>query len=448
MFNALGKLTGSHGSEDCWFPGGRYEVRQRCPILSSTKSVTSQVSELKPRDQVLLLAVKSQESSEEANFMGFVQPANAKHGWINLDSTCIRRERLEGSWCIKARYRVCNPCKVRAGKSIASPVKCSVAAGDEVLVLDLGVDCDHESNKARLRAQVQILESEVLVARNRMVVGWLSPEPRAGLRLLDPLDLLGTDIIKLHQMNLKGKGPGCSRSLEDGHAAWQVDCQYRVLENQPLREESDLASKEKGNVQAGTLVTVKERTSVHSPTLGRCPCALVSVDDGVLQHQEGWLRCVAEEGHHLINNRDQLAYDKAIVQLRPRVKSAGPEDIIEATWVPDGDLLDAIEEFGAIERDTDNAREDDDYNWCIHEDAEGGACNIGPMESAYDIKLGRGLYLEPDPAKKDEYTMEDPTPWQASVDELQQEQYTSNGGSWFCGCSPAAGPAPRPRRPL
>jgi hypothetical protein len=129
--------------------------------------------------------------------------------------------------------------------------------------------------------------------------------------------------------------------------SWQVNCQYRVLEKQLLRKEAAVKRKGLGEVQAGTLITVKQRSEIDSPALGKCPCVMVTVDEGSLQNRQGWLRCAAEDGHDLIDIRDQLGYDKAMEQLPQRLeqaklRSAAAETDIQDKVVEECDNTDNI----------------------------------------------------------------------------------------------------------
>jgi hypothetical protein len=155
---------------------------------------------------------------------------------------------------------------------------------------------------------------------------------------LDPTNLLGPDVVKLR------KQVGQQKSSPD---SWQVNCQYRVLEKQLLRKEAAVKRKGLGEVQAGTLITVKQRSEIDSPALGKCPCVMVTVDEGSLQNRQGWLRCAAEDGHDLIDIRDQLGYDKAMEQLPQRLeqaklRSAAAETDIQDKVVEECDNTDNI----------------------------------------------------------------------------------------------------------
>jgi hypothetical protein len=308
MRKSLNKMIGGGndpGLDEAYKVGGRYQVQQKCPVKSSVKDGATEVGELKPKDEVVLLSL----SDENETAMGFVQPPSGTHGWVRLEPQVIRRQRLPGSWGIKERYRVNHPCTLRVDKSIQSPVLSELQAGQECLVLEIGLDCDQVSNKARLRAYVQVVNGEFL--------GWLSPEPQPGVRLLEPKNLLGPEVVEVHRNSMQGKGPAVRTSFRDSEESpWKDGAQYRTLEIQTLRDEKDLNSKATRKVPAGTMVKVLESAKVECPDLGLCPCMRVKVEEGTFTGHEGWLRCAAKDGHDLVDTRDQRGYDRAVEEIR------------------------------------------------------------------------------------------------------------------------------------
>merc|ERR1712087_298206 len=82
--------------------------------------------------------------------------------------------------------------------------------------------------------------------------------------------------------------------------------QYRVLENLPLREKDALISDQVGTVCRGALVTINQMQHVQCAHTGLAPCAYITIDEGFDALRQGWVRCTANDGHDVIDTRNQL----------------------------------------------------------------------------------------------------------------------------------------------
>lgn len=310
------------GSCQPWKIGCRYEVVHDCDLFAHPLPDSEAVWNLKPQDQVLLLALSQDRTS--AGAMGFVQPSvthsHAYPGWISLDGGDIFPNPLENSWEMKARYSVIHPCTIRAEKSLNSPILCEMQGGEEVLVLELGIATDVVNPDAssthiiptqpRLRACVAVMDGDT--------IGWLSPEPMANIRLLEPVNLLGPKVVELHRKIAQSNASSLPDSRKNTRvAAWREGCQYRILQSQQLRSEARLLSNRLTDLPAGTIVEVLATSIVQCPVAGACPCVFVYVREGPSAGWEGWLRCIAMEGHDVIDTRDQLAFDKIMTGKIP-----------------------------------------------------------------------------------------------------------------------------------
>merc|ERR1712129_448555 len=138
--------------------GGRYKVRTAVTMRLSADLSSIRVGEVKAKDEVLLIAVDTCNGSE----VGLVVPATPERpGWIVLRAPSQQQcslvlRKLDGSWAMKARYRVSRPATLRGASSIQSDDLGEVSPGDEVLILNLGLD-DGGEDKPRLRAQISVI---------------------------------------------------------------------------------------------------------------------------------------------------------------------------------------------------------------------------------------------------------------------------------------------------
>jgi len=325
--------------------GGRYKVRTAVTMRASADLNSSRIAELAGKDEVLLLSVDIRDSTE----VGLVVPALPERpGWIVLRSPSQQQcalvlRKLEGSWDLKARYRATRPATLRREASIKSECLGEVSPGDEVLILNLSLD-DGDEDKPRLRAQVSVIGTEL--------IGWISPETYSGDRLLDPVNLLGPEVVKIHRRSLNGsKSPreaigqrlmsirggkanrngsisGPQRSCVPGEAVpWEVGGRYRVLEELTARERPELTSTELFKVPAGAVATVMDVQIAECTSLGWCPCALVLTEEGA---PHGWVRCAAKDGRDLMDTRDQLEFEKVQNRLRTSQQSKEAADAQEA----------------------------------------------------------------------------------------------------------------------
>jgi len=302
--------------------GGRYRVLRGGEHVYSTPQLDGEVvGELKVKDTVLLIAKEVTAGTE----VGLVVPSPGEDpGWIMLKdayeqpTASLLRKRVEISWDLRARYLVKNPATIRAEASLTSDSLGDLSPGSEVLVLQLGLNTDtmnikngHET-KARLRA---------LVKTTNGTIGWISPETAKGDRLLFPTDLLGPQAVDIHRKSLAsgvGSPPRSSIRVDKGGngKAWEVGGKYRVLERLEVRERPEHFSKEIGKLSAGCLVFINDIQHAECPSLGTCPVAFVTVEEGAEQGVKGWVRLAAKDGHDVIDIRDQLEFDKEMDKLR------------------------------------------------------------------------------------------------------------------------------------
>jgi len=333
------------GPEESEFKvGGRYKVQRTVPLFK-TLDLVQQRGVLQPKEEVLLIAVEMRACKE----VGLIVPSGdrldegLKPGWIVLqdptsENASLVRRRLEGSWEMKARYSVKNPATVRQEPSLSSKEVGEVEPGQEVVVLELSMLEGTDECAARLRALVSCSETGVL--------GWISPETGEGDRLLDPVNLLGMEVVNLHRKSLAagnsspgratlrgsvrasvrgapllpGAGEavgGPRRSCIPGSTIpWEVGGKYRVLERLVVREKPELTSREVGKISPGALATITDIHNAECAYLGWCPCAFVTVDEGPEEGTRGWVRCAAKDGHDLMDTRDQLESEKILHTLR------------------------------------------------------------------------------------------------------------------------------------
>lgn len=319
---------------DCRYQvGGRYEVARPLDLWSGQNLDGSKIEVLQKKDQILLI---QSAKDEHGRWFGLVVPQPAEErspGWISLQESPDKQPKLplqpkplQGSWEMRARYAVQYPCTVRSGQEVESQWLAELDNGHEVLILELGVSAPTKDEpKARLRALISCndLATEV--------VGWLSPETTAGDRLLIPVDLLSRKVVDLHTQSLRNKErldptkPAPKKSYQaGGDTPWKVGGTYRILEKVPARKSADLVSAEVFKVAAGALVVLTELHNEECPMLGWCPVACITVEDGPAKGKQGWVRCVAKDGHDLMDTRDHNEYDKVLDKMR-RSSSSLPD---------------------------------------------------------------------------------------------------------------------------
>lgn len=287
------------------------------------------VGELGSGDIIVL--VRFEEKRGGLPPVGYVLPHHTIDtglGWIALedlagqgqvDSVPVRKCKLPGSWAVKARYAVLSEATVRKDKSLSSPRLGELKPGEEVLVLEVGANGDDVKHKARFRMKVHT---------DHDLVGWISPENGEHM-LLEPIDLLSPKLLELVKSS-SGHFLAASPSVEPvvrgslkraltaprhswmhmTESPWKEGGQYRVLENQKLRETNKPNSKEVCRLQAGALVELLE---VNDKNLSECVARALIVGDR--QGRSGWIRCSAKDGHDLIDTRDQLQFEKLVAKL-------------------------------------------------------------------------------------------------------------------------------------
>jgi len=281
----------------------------------------SKIDVLKKKDEILLI---QSAQDEHGRWFGLVVPQPAQErspGWISLQESPDKQPKLplqlkplQGSWEMRAKYAVQYPCTVRSGQEVESQWVAELDNGDEALILELGVSAPTKAEpKARLRALISCND----------VVGWLSPETTAGDRLLIPVDLLSRKVVELHTESLRNKErldptkPAPKKSYQaGGDTSWKVGGIYRILEKVPARKAADLVSAEVFKVAAGALVVLTDLHNEECQSLGWCPVACITVEEGPAKGKQGWVRCVAKDGHDLMDTRDHKEYDKVLDKLR------------------------------------------------------------------------------------------------------------------------------------
>jgi hypothetical protein len=162
------------------------------------------------------------------------------------------------------------------------------------------------------------------------LVGWLSPETAGGDNLLEPVNLLSSKVVDVSRkgsvsFRLSSPTPtnaGRRQSFTAGGLVpWEVGAEYRILEKAVARASPESTSREQFKVAAGTLVAVNELKNDASG----CPVAYITVKEGSLEGQQGWLRCITKDGKDLIDTRDHTEYEKVIKSMRRSASSTGFE---------------------------------------------------------------------------------------------------------------------------
>jgi len=255
-----------------------------------------------------------------------------------------RQSRLDGSWEIKARYRVKHPATLRDDVPLSSQWVAEVDPDQEVVVVDIGVHVEPDDPSAcRLRLKVALCNTD-FSEEDEQIIGWMSAETLAGDQLLYPVDLLSMAAVDIHRSMSKKGHPmdgAMSRlsrkSRQNGSTVgsalstlpWKVGGQYRVLEKVPLRLSAALSSRTTGvQLQVGALVTISELQMLECPHLGWCPCAYVSTSCALpkviqkaktrMKERRGWIRCAGKDGRNLIDERDQLEFEKVAAKVSTR----------------------------------------------------------------------------------------------------------------------------------
>lgn len=327
------RVSSSSGADlalECtWQVGGRYKVGSESVIVWVSPGLTGSIAgDLVPHKPVLLVSLLDNNAAEGA--VAFVmQSASRVSGWVAMDGsgarTCgspVVQRRLDSSWEPRARYCIRKHATLRQGTSLSSAEVGDVAPGEEVFSVELAAN-DSDGTPPRLR---------MLVATQKGVRGWLSPETPDGAQLLYPVNLLGPKVAEA----LRSSGtsifarlistsevepmPGDFHSIvKTRHSyepglplPWAVGGQYRILDQLALRSQPELKAPKKGKLATSILVTVQKLTRVECSSLGWCPCALVTVDEGALEGNTGWVRCSDADGKDLVDVRNQHDLEAAM----------------------------------------------------------------------------------------------------------------------------------------
>eukprot|EP00928_Gymnodinium_smaydae_P028270 TRINITY_DN21602_c0_g1_i1.p1 TRINITY_DN21602_c0_g1~~TRINITY_DN21602_c0_g1_i1.p1 ORF type:complete len:349 (+),score=50.33 TRINITY_DN21602_c0_g1_i1:218-1264(+) len=302
------RAGGDRANEDVWHIGGRYHVVKGGAHLWDLPDLQGMPARaLGSHTPVLLLAMRKNERGETA---GFITPSQVQEaqGWTLLESQkrprCLVRQRLVESWAAPARYVVQSQCTLRAGVPLESDFLQDLGVDREVIVLELAAILPGEKQVAttvrgRLRMHVSLVGSDT--------VGWLTPETKAGHKLLSPVNLLGPEVVSWYK-----RPPTCPQD----RVPQDVGGEYRVLQVTDTRALPFLHSPVLGSIHAASLVTISSIETVPCDVLTMCPVALVVVsgvddahDDAAAEQwrlgRTGWVRLVAEDGTCTLDLRNQ-----------------------------------------------------------------------------------------------------------------------------------------------
>jgi len=367
-----------------WLVGGRYDILSTVQVWENPSLSGEIVATLKPKDIMLLVAIKSSQSPT----CGLViPPTPGQPGWVELPASSneINKRRRKDSWEMKARYAVNHPTTLRTGPSLASAYAGELEPDMEVLVLDLSFHNSGDGTQVRLRAQVQVCSD-----KNPMI-GWVSPETSHGDRLLQPVNLLGPEVVEMHRQSImaeKGEVAGSVRcSIRPGFSdvPWEVGGRYRVLETLTLHRDADLKGAQLGKVSAASLVSIREVRKAPCRALEQCPCAFVTVDAGPETGGQGWIRLSAEDGHDIVDTRDQLEYEKVIKRLSQVHTDQSP--IQHPPRAENREHSNSSEADGTGTESTDSTQSDSDAEEQAPEEKEKEKAKVEPKENREKNKL-------------------------------------------------------------
>eukprot|EP00440_Ansanella_granifera_P035769 gb/GFBE01038799.1/.p1 GENE.gb/GFBE01038799.1/~~gb/GFBE01038799.1/.p1 ORF type:complete len:485 (+),score=104.91 gb/GFBE01038799.1/:1-1455(+) len=390
------RVSGEDGFDDEWRVGSRYAVAgYSCVKLWDDATLTGKLSEpaVPPQTVVLLVKLDGQPGSQ----VGFVVPPEPfNSGWTSLEPAVVDkappkkkqggccgggkpqkqekkvehppphplvRKTLPGSWTMNGLYKVRSKATIREGANLKTRWIAEVPAGEEVLVLDMGVnEVSQEDELCRIRA---------LVCTKTELVGWLTPETKEGEKLLDTVNLLSSEVAILHKTGLTEEpteADGLSRSMlrrslcrsgivDVANLPWKLKGLYRTLEDEPLRFEKDLSSESHGCVVAGSLVKVLALHIDKNSDRGDVALASVELLDGALQGFSGWLRCSSAASHDVVDIRNLTEYHQLAETVRNnRVGDMGGirrPSLLDTLKVPFDDTAPPAEEVTeAIEEKT------------------------------------------------------------------------------------------------
>lgn len=347
-----------------WMVGGKYEVLSTMGLYSSVELFGDFVCEMQPHEVCLLLQIQAT-SYGQAGLV--IPPAPRPLGWVPLEdpsappsnSFPLLRRHLQSSWKMKSRYQVLHPATLRSGPLLSSEWVGEVASGDEVLVLELGFNCNSQEELSREVKRRSNMESRtrlrMLVSTDTGLLGWMSPETSHGEQLLDPINLLGPEGIRLSRgrrsvTSAAGRANGpqadslgaagypnaartsgvdgartrqggaavdlsMARPPDVGRLPWKVGGTYRCFEDQPLIADLSPGSAAVVQVARGTILHVVKLDYQQCHGTGWCPYAKVSVQDGDAKGSQGWVRCISQTGFDLLDTRDQLQFERVTSQI-------------------------------------------------------------------------------------------------------------------------------------
>lgn len=338
----MGKLNDSEISklqeasdDDDWKLGGRYVIT-RSASLYKNQTLDGKRVALTVGSVLLLVGISGEPGAKVGLFCRF---KDFTAGWLSLEShredspqsgpkktACLKCSRhpaacplkkkaLPSSWVMKGLYKVRSLSTLRETKEMGSAYIGQLDAGDEVLILDLGVSSHVDPRLCTLRAMVSTKDE---------LVGWMSPLSQEGDELLDTFNLLSPQVAEDHRRSLKAiQLPGVEAGYPrksciggENNLPWVVGGCYRTLEDCDCRAQSNSASHVIGTVSAGSLVKVLYVYTVGGNLTNHLAVAQVHVLEGHFKGCDGWLNCSSHDGHNVLDVRDLAEYQ----QLEEKVK--------------------------------------------------------------------------------------------------------------------------------
>jgi len=344
-----GTFSGRRQSlDENWESGSTYVVAgDKLRIWPDMQMTGGHIARLSKHDEFTLLQVH--DGPQVA--IGYILPRASAGpeadtpGWTLLEDRrseepplVLKRRVEQRSWTLKGRYEVRHEVTARETVDFGSPVVGDIPAGEEVLVLDIGVNSTMGGHFPRLRMKV---------ASDRGFVGWITAITTQDNVMLDTLNLLGPHMVQVRKSFRERGGRasivpsfvGRTKSYESSHVrgcrgtgrSWIPSGDYRVLQATELKEEPHGVSESIAELLPGMVVTVIN--------LGACkeegrPMAYVNASSS--GDLKGWVFLVSMKGFDIIDTRDLSEFDKVQAWLRQSM---------------DGDRQDTEDHAGAKERE-------------------------------------------------------------------------------------------------
>lgn len=158
--------------------------------------------------------------------------------------------------------------------------------------------------------------------------------------LLDPDNLLTREglrrsLSKPMDGNFHGSLRDASRL--GSKPSWTVGCSYRTLAQVVLREGSDPGSKRLRKLPIHTLVSVDEVQNISQPQrIGEAMYAVdklaakITVQEGPLLRQVGWIDCRGKDGLDLLDTRDHAEVDRVLEQHKSGALDI--KEVVAPSW--------------------------------------------------------------------------------------------------------------------